>query len=60
MICAANVHGGKVCPKRTFADTLNEDSASNIVALENGLGHADSEALGIMFAFCDLVGKGYQ
>eukprot|EP00983_Pelagomonas_calceolata_P045014 1139523-Pelagomonas_calceolata.AAC.1 len=33
MICAANVHGGKACPKKAFADTLKEDSASNFVPL---------------------------
>eukprot|EP00983_Pelagomonas_calceolata_P078666 1154334-Pelagomonas_calceolata.AAC.2 len=33
MICVANVHGDKACPKRAFAITLKEDSASNIVAL---------------------------
>eukprot|EP00983_Pelagomonas_calceolata_P069639 1150443-Pelagomonas_calceolata.AAC.1 len=32
-VCAANVHGGKACPKRAFADTFKEGSAGNVVAL---------------------------
>eukprot|EP00983_Pelagomonas_calceolata_P129557 1161617-Pelagomonas_calceolata.AAC.5 len=35
LICAANVHGDKACPKGAFAITLKEDSASNTVALES-------------------------
>eukprot|EP00983_Pelagomonas_calceolata_P126945 1161352-Pelagomonas_calceolata.AAC.2 len=27
-VCAANVHGGKACPKRAFSDSFKEDSAS--------------------------------
>eukprot|EP00967_Tisochrysis_lutea_P008757 scaffold10471_cov13-Tisochrysis_lutea.AAC.1 len=31
MICAAYVHGGKVCLKKAVAYTVEEDYASNIV-----------------------------
>eukprot|EP00983_Pelagomonas_calceolata_P059963 1146156-Pelagomonas_calceolata.AAC.2 len=35
MICAANVHGGKACFKRAFADTCKKNPAGIIVALES-------------------------
>eukprot|EP00983_Pelagomonas_calceolata_P073285 1152075-Pelagomonas_calceolata.AAC.1 len=49
-ICAANVHGGKACPKRAFADTLKEDSAGNVVTLEGTL-----QAGGHFKAHCMLL-----
>eukprot|EP00983_Pelagomonas_calceolata_P045061 1139538-Pelagomonas_calceolata.AAC.4 len=40
MICTANVHGGKACPKWAFADTFKENSAGNSVALSYHICHA--------------------